>query len=222
MIAIHGELCGGYYPHNNVTPINGLSPIQSGIYYSPNLQFIAFDIAIYKSNSTDSVSYLTFYEASTCAVASNFIFIKPLKLCTREEALDYSPTFLSTIPAYFKLPTLRDNYAEGIVIRSLYTHNLIKIKNEKFAELVDEIEFHGQDIGPFIAMATNPNRIQSSISKIGKLSMLNANQIVNDVVDDCFVDLSSNSNTLHYATSLNAMQVSAIRDHLRMELSKYL
>ena len=42
IIIIYGELFGGIYPDINT----GFKPVQKGIYYSPSIHFIAFDIYI--------------------------------------------------------------------------------------------------------------------------------------------------------------------------------
>ena len=41
---IYGELFGGHYPHPAVTPVAGLVPVQTGIWYAPDLQFAVFDV----------------------------------------------------------------------------------------------------------------------------------------------------------------------------------
>ncbi len=37
-IFIYGELFGGEYPHPKLTPICGVQAIQTGVYYSPNIE----------------------------------------------------------------------------------------------------------------------------------------------------------------------------------------
>ena len=43
---IYGELFGGEYPHKDVVSNNDIQAIQTGVYYSPTINFCAFDIAI--------------------------------------------------------------------------------------------------------------------------------------------------------------------------------
>ncbi|MEO1373441.1 MAG: RNA ligase family protein, partial [Cyanobacteria bacterium J06635_10] len=44
-VLIYGELFGGEYPHPEVTPIPRVQAIQTGVYYSPRIEYCAFDIA---------------------------------------------------------------------------------------------------------------------------------------------------------------------------------
>lgn len=44
-IAIYGELFGGEYPHADVQANLNVNAIQTGVYYLPNIEFIAFDLA---------------------------------------------------------------------------------------------------------------------------------------------------------------------------------
>lgn len=45
-IFIYGELFGGEYPHPEVNPVSGVQAIQTGVYYSPRIEYCAFDIAV--------------------------------------------------------------------------------------------------------------------------------------------------------------------------------
>jgi len=48
-VAIFGELFGGLYPHEAVAPVQGLQPVQRGVYYAPTVQFCAFDVQLLAS-----------------------------------------------------------------------------------------------------------------------------------------------------------------------------
>jgi Rnl2 family RNA ligase len=45
-LVVYGELFGGKYPHPDVMAIENLHPIQTGVYYTPTIEFCAFDIAV--------------------------------------------------------------------------------------------------------------------------------------------------------------------------------
>lgn len=55
-IFIYGELFGGEYPHPEVTPVSGIQAIQTGVYYSPKIEYCGFDIAVVENeNNTEKV-----------------------------------------------------------------------------------------------------------------------------------------------------------------------
>ncbi|WP_211326194.1 hypothetical protein [Thermosporothrix hazakensis] len=45
-LSISRELFGGSYPRSGVPPIPGVQPVQTGIYYTPDIEFCAFDLAL--------------------------------------------------------------------------------------------------------------------------------------------------------------------------------
>lgn len=58
-LLLYGEICGGVYPHPNVEINNNVKLIQTGIYYSPNIEFISFDIALI--NNKKEKIYIDYY-----------------------------------------------------------------------------------------------------------------------------------------------------------------
>jgi len=45
-VLLFGELCGRQYPHPNVPPDPRVEAVQTGVYYSPTIEFYAFGIAL--------------------------------------------------------------------------------------------------------------------------------------------------------------------------------
>lgn len=45
-LILYGELAGGGYPHPQVTPVEGIGPVQTGVWYCPDLVWLAFDGAV--------------------------------------------------------------------------------------------------------------------------------------------------------------------------------
>ena len=45
-VFLYGELYGGQYPHPDVDPVPGLQAVQTGVYYSPHIEFCAFDLRV--------------------------------------------------------------------------------------------------------------------------------------------------------------------------------
>jgi Rnl2 family RNA ligase len=127
-ISVYGELFGGFYPHDEVEKVKGLSAIQTGVYYSPKIEFCAFDIQVSKGKE---MKYLDFEDSLKLFKACGIFHSEPLFIGKYEQAIEYPVSYQSTIPSKLKLPTLKENQAEGIVVKpmkTLYCENLKGVK----------------------------------------------------------------------------------------------
>ncbi|HOV26318.1 MAG TPA: RNA ligase family protein [Pseudobacteroides sp.] len=114
-ITIYGELFGGYYPHAEVAANREVEAVQTGVYYSPDIEFCAFDIAI---ESCGERSYMDYDAAVNIFENAGLMYAKPLFRGSFEKAFDYPVGFESNIPKLLGLPPLNfENKAEGIVIK---------------------------------------------------------------------------------------------------------
>lgn len=142
-VSVYGELFGGGYPHPDVLPVPGVSPIQTGVWYAPGIHFAAFDIAV---GSGDTKGYVDWERARAFLTAAGVPYLAPLRVGTYEQATDYPIRFDSTIPSTLGLPPLPvgSNLAEGVVIRPMrevvlpndggIVRPLLKVKIPEFAE----------------------------------------------------------------------------------------
>lgn len=134
-IILYGELYGGIYPDHPVGKY-----INRNVFYSPNLEFIAFDLLL-KIKDTSGTAYerwLTYDEYSPFLEKAQIPYLKPLMTGTFEEALQYPNDFVTTIPAMHGLePTTTNNIVEGTVIKPtkdiLLKNSKIMIKNKNNA-----------------------------------------------------------------------------------------
>jgi hypothetical protein len=113
LVSIHvvaGEIFGGSYPSKEVAAVKNASVVQRGIWYCPHNDFYAFDLH-------DGTGYLDVDLATAVLKECGFFYALPLFRGTLADALKYPNTFVTTIPALFKLPALADNIAEGVVIK---------------------------------------------------------------------------------------------------------
>ncbi|WP_051203196.1 RNA ligase family protein [Hugenholtzia roseola] len=190
-LQIYGELFGGNYPHPEVTPNQEVQAVQTGVYYSPDLQFCIFDILLHFENKRPS-EYLpikTLIEncRRVALLCTPILFEGKYK-----EAWEYSPLFSSHYPALFGLPPLAmPNYAEGIVLKPQHDLKLpnqaafrpiFKRKIEAFAEsryhqAEKEPTFQPHDPTQKLLALLTPNRLQNAISKIGRVQKKNTAQI---------------------------------------------
>jgi Rnl2 family RNA ligase len=188
-LSIYGELFGGAYPHPDVAPVTGLEPIQTGIYYAPDIEFCAFDLAI--SDASHPHTYLDYDQARSPLQSVGLLYTPPLLIGSYQEALNYPIEFLSTIPALLGLPPLtQDNKAEGVVIKPLKAFTVPTKKGpirpifkRKIATFAEDRRFHQAQkwsLPPSPPLSSNldqlkweafnqitENRLRSAISKIG-------------------------------------------------------
>ncbi len=188
-LSIYGELFGGAYPHPDVAPVAAVEPIQTGIYYTPDIEFCAFDLAI--SGPQQPHTYLDYDQAITLFRSANLFYASPLITGRYQDALNYPIEFSSTIPAQLGLPPLtRENKAEGVVIKPLKAITIPTKKGpirpifkRKIATFAEDRRFHqaqkwslpsslqslnNLDLLKWEAFnQITENRLRSAISKIG-------------------------------------------------------
>ena len=125
---------------------------------------------------------------------AGFMYSKPLSVCTYEEAMDYKIGFITHLPAQFGLPPIKDNLAEGVVIKPMQNvvmetskrqqvRLIFKKKIDKFSERkprgMPENNKKGEEVKPFSGIDTSDllkyemypliteQRLTNAISKIG-------------------------------------------------------
>jgi len=77
-VFIYGELFGGEYPHPEVNPVSGVQAIQTGVYYSPNIEYCAFDIAVIENGNEKNKNYLDYSIALYLFEKVGMMAAKPL------------------------------------------------------------------------------------------------------------------------------------------------
>lgn len=184
---VYGELFGGAYPHPNVKPVASVQAIQTGVYYAPDISFIAFDLPI---GSGEEIIYLDYTKAIGLFKQVNLFHAEPLFTGSFTEALAFNERFASTIPKRLGLPELNNNFAEGVVIKPMQ-EILVKtnkgfirpILKKKIAEFTEDERFHQAEkqkpshnegylldlLEYELYQIVNINRLQNAISKVGKL-----------------------------------------------------
>jgi len=213
---VYGELFGGKYPHPEVDPIADLQAIQTGVYYTPEIAFCAFDIAI--ENESGSKYYLDYETAVGYFEQFGIFYAKPLLIGKFAEAMNFNIRIHSTIPKALQLPELQDNLIEGVVIKPYNQVDqnmrpIVKLKNPEFDEeekfheaekwsFVPNVSSRTEDLSFIVAELRNyitQNRLQSAISKIGTLDRTNALRVADiktEFLEDVIVDFNENNNDL--------------------------
>ena len=201
-IAVYGELFGGDYPHPEVEKKIGVSAVQTGVYYSPDIEFCVFDIAITSGETREYLAWDLF-----CQVLDQVDLLRCQALFTGkyQKAMTFNERFESTIPSLLGLPEIEDNVAEGVVIKPtvpLYVSSkkgdVRVILKKKINEFAENKKFHEAQKWSnsslweswkytIDAMLTK-NRVDSAISKVGTVAK-NDNAQVKKVCDLVVEDL---------------------------------
>ncbi|WP_238586900.1 RNA ligase family protein [Chryseobacterium sp. Leaf405] len=238
---VYGELFGGKYPHPEVNPEKDLHAIQTGVYYTPNIEFCAFDIAI-ETDGSGSKYYLD-YETSVAYFNRFEIFhAQPLLIGKFNEAMNFNIRINSSIPKEFNLPELQNNLIEGVVIKPFnqkdhtpFSRPIIKLKNPEFDE---EEKFHEAEKWSFIPNISSKtedlsfiveelrnyvtqNRLKSAISKIGTLDLnnqLRVSEIKTEFLEDVITDFNENND--HLLNDLSSDEKEWIVERMNAEINK--
>ncbi|SIS73980.1 RNA ligase family protein [Chryseobacterium gambrini] len=238
---IYGELFGGKYPHPEVESVKDIHAIQTGVYYTPDIEFCAFDIAI-ETDGSDSKYYLD-YESSVAYFDEFKIFYaKPLLIGKFNEAMNFNIRINSAVPKEFNLPELNDNLIEGVVIKPFnqldnndFQRPIIKLKNPEFDE---EEKFHEAEKWSFIPNVSSKteelsfivdelrnyvtqNRLKSAVSKIGTLDLNNhsrVSEIKKEFLEDVITDFNENNDNL--LNDLSPEDKTWIAERINAEINK--
>ncbi|RGB29488.1 hypothetical protein C1646_745321 [Rhizophagus diaphanus] len=183
VIIIFGELFGGRYSHPDIKPIKNAIMCQFGIDYCPQNDFMAFDIY-------DGIDFLNYDIMIDLFKESELPYLKPLFRGSFNDAFNYNPDFITTIPDLMGLPPLPfQNRAEGVIIKPVLTIRakdkdrrvILKIKTTDFVERVRtkkreyKEESRKKSIQPMNEMYEefltfiNENRVCSIVSKFGPI-----------------------------------------------------
>lgn len=189
-IIIYGEMCGG-----------GAKPVQKGVFYSEEYEFIAFDLAIVppKGNKT----WLRWAEMNRWLKSYNFFVSPVVAMGSYEEVVSTNPKFESLIPRMLGLSDVPEgNYAEGFVMRSASNdicdkqgeRVTFKIKTHEFAEIkpqasssTQSCEIDDVDFGDVERYITFP-RVECVMSKMTEDEKKNVKRVAGLLCGDIIKD----------------------------------
>ena len=198
-VVCYGELYGGDYPHPDVPALAGLAPIQTGVWYAPDVRWLLFDILL-ATDDADAGELLAFADVEALAARADLATAPVLgrgRLADLERTIPIAaPT---EVPARLGLPALANNLREGYVLKPdrrmpADGRPIVKRKLPDF----DDTRF---DDGPgwhpghlsrseLVAWArrlVNPARVASARSKVGT----DPAAIVDEIVLDVAIDLAT-------------------------------
>ncbi|WP_394837910.1 RNA ligase [Pendulispora rubella] len=190
---LYGELYGGAYPHPDVTPMRGVSAVQTGIWYAPDIQFALFDILV------DDGVFLAHSKLDAFTQGTALRLVPTLLEGTRAEVSALAPRFETRVPR--DLPALAGNFAEGLVLKpdadlAPSDRPVFKVKIPEFSEVrFDEsvpwnsgVRLSEDELQMWAARLVNPPRLASAHSKVGDDSL---EALLDEVVLDVLIDLEA-------------------------------
>ena len=190
-LVLYGELYGGGYPHPGVKD-HGLVPVQTGVWYSPDLRWALFEARAIRD---DADEFLSWSEASALGLP-----MPPLLARGRKVEIDaLSERFPSRVAESLGLPPLGDgNLAEGLVAKPDVRMPAVSYtaSKRKIAEMREDRFDESRPWDPSRPMAldqllewaerlTNGPRVASAASKVGRDDPKSlADEVVLDVMAD--------------------------------------
>jgi len=108
-------MLGGAYDHTEVNVIDGPTPFETGVWYSPDIELRALDVAIH--NDEGNRQFVSYAEAAGHLQAAGVPFMEALFIGKYADAITQPVAFTTTLPALLGLPPINDNLAEGVVIK---------------------------------------------------------------------------------------------------------
>jgi len=199
-VVLYGELYGGAYPHPDVPAVPGLSPVQTGIWYAPDLRYAVFD-ALVASGEEDEGEFLAHREVVSLAAEIGLDSPPVLHSGPRAAALMTPVRYPTRVPGRLGLPELAGNLAEGVVCKAdargrpatriVYKQKIAEFDELKFSESeawdpsqrlgLDELIAHGSRL-------VNRPRIASAMSKWGDGDR---SVVLDEVALDVMIDLAA-------------------------------
>ena len=213
VLRIYGELYGGHYPSSSTSPTPQShipdKPVQLEVWYAPDLRFCAFDVS-WRDNGAGVGAepiFLSFSRAREVCMAAGIDVVDPLFTGSLNECLSFDPHFQTKVPAKLGLPPVKNNSAEGIVVRPLRLNDrlLVKIKARTFLEKASARKAWGggakarrnassalRALRVEVGARLQPTRLAAVLSKIGDVDLKNQEsrvRVLDALFDDAVADM---------------------------------
>lgn len=197
-LVLYGELLGGGYPHPAVAPTPGLSPVQTGIWYSPDLRWVMFDALVLAGDESDA-EWLSFRDLERLAARVGLLVAPVIARGRRDELERLPASGVPALPPLLGLPHIAENVREGYVLKPdrRMRASLRPVVKRKIAEL-DDARFDEADaftpghltldeLAAWAGRLINDARMASARSKVGT----DRGAIIEEIVLDVAYDLAT-------------------------------
>jgi Rnl2 family RNA ligase len=219
LVFVHGELFGGGYPHHDVAPDPLVQPVQTGCWYSPTIEFFAFDLGLVRQGEARRV-YVDHDAAAPIFTEARIFHAAPLIRGTYEEVAAFPLGFESTLPAALGLPALPPgNKAEGIVVKPIRSVTKVSggrpgdeirpVIKRKIAEFAEDARFHAAEkwatrpapeegatlewLCYEVSALVTETRLDAAVSKVGRVGpgdVDRAAEVAALIVEDLHAELA--------------------------------
>ncbi len=199
-VVLYGELYGGAYPHPDVPAVPGLAPVQTGIWYAPDLRYAVFDVLV-ASGAQDEGEFLAHREVVALAREIGLDSPPVLHSGPRAAVLMVPVRQATRVPIGLGLPELAGNFAEGVVLkpdararpsaRIVYKQKIAEFDELRFGESEAWDAEQRLDLAALLAHAqrlVNPPRIASAASKWG---LGDRGLLLDEISLDVMIDLAA-------------------------------
>ena len=244
-VFVHGELFGGHYPHPKVRAEPEVQAVQTGCWYSPKIEFCAFDLGVMHQGKSERV-YLDHDEATRVFEETGIFHAKPYARGGYEELIQVPLGFESTLPAALGLPPLpQGNKAEGLVLKPSRAVSIPRregvvrpVIKRKIAEFAEDARYHGATKwvappAPRVAVSgagalewlrhevsalLTGTRLAAAVSKVGRVrpgDTARAGEVMALLLEDIDAELSARAPAL--VQGLSPGDAKALRTHIADE-----
>ncbi|MEZ4358992.1 MAG: RNA ligase family protein [Kofleriaceae bacterium] len=191
----YGELYGGGYPHRDVAALPGMSPVQTGVWYAPELRWALLDVLVARGDDDDG-ELLGFSEVAPLAMAAGIETAPVLGRGKKGELQAIVVAAPTAVPERLGLPPLAGNLREGYVLKPdrRYPASARPILKRKLPDFDDARFEEGPGWQPghlsfeqlrvWAVRLVNPARVASARSKVGADPAAIIEEIVLDVAAD--------------------------------------
>jgi Rnl2 family RNA ligase len=196
VVRVYGEIFGGGYPHPDVPAVAGVAPVQTGIWYAPDVRFALFDIIVERDGAAEP-EFLDHADVETLGASHGLLVAPLLGRGTRAQLESLPVRFAPRVPSMLGLPPIAGNIAEGFVLKpdaraSVADRYVTKWKIPEFddarfdesAPWNPDAALHLDALSAFATRMVNPARIASARSKVGTAAAAVCEEIALDVLVD--------------------------------------
>jgi Rnl2 family RNA ligase len=197
-VVCYGELFGGGYPHTDVAPVPGMSPVQSGIWYAPDVRWAAFDILV-AVDDDDVGDLLAFASVEELANLAGLATAPVIARGQRAELERLAVAAQTELPAQLGLPPIANNLREGFTMkpdrraradaRPIIKRKLPDFDDARFdaGESWNPGHLSQAELAIWAVRLVNPARVASARSKVGA----DPAEVIDEIVLDVAVDLET-------------------------------